>query len=333
MMAIIPNNQLRFAYFGTPEFASIILEELFVKGFAPSLIVTQPDKPRGRKLVLTPSEVKAWGEAHGAHVLTPMKMRDEDFLSVLRAANCELFIVAAYGKILPKEVLDMPKYGVLNVHPSLLPKFRGSSPIESAILSDEKWTGVTIIELDEEMDHGPVIAQRERIIPHWPPRGSELTRDLAHFGGSLLADVIPEWLNGLHAFPQDHARATTTKKISKEDGLLQLDANLARYCKSPAIGGNTKVWTDEVSEKAYDSMSSRPAEGTPSSAPSDELLYKKIRAYDEWPGTYFFVQKNGKEIRVKVTDAKLEEGKLVITKVIPEGKKEMAYEDFLRGSH
>ena len=290
MMAIIPNNQLRFAYFGTPEFASIILEELFVKGFTPSLIVTQPDKPKGRKLVLTPSEVKAWGEAHGAHVLTPMKMRDEDFLNVLRAANCELFIVAAYGKILPKEVLDIPKYGVLNVHPSLLPKFRGSSPIESAILSDEKWTGVTIIELDEEMDHGPVIAQRERIIPHWPPRGSELTRDLAHFGGSLLADVIPEWLNGLQAFPQDHTRATFTKKISKEDGLLDL-------------------------------------------AGDPTLNYRKIRALDEWPGTYFFVQKNAKDVRIKVTGAKLEEGKLVITKVIPEGKKEMAYEDFLRGSH
>ena len=331
-MPIIPNNELRFAYFGTPEFAAIILDELLEKGFTPALIITQPDKPKGRKLVLTPSEVRAWGDARSVKVLTPAKMRDEDFLAELRAANCELFIVAAYGKILPKEILDMPRYGVLNVHPSLLPRFRGSSPIESAILSDETSTGVTIMQLDEETDHGPVLAQRERIINNWPPRGSELTRDLAHFGGSLLADIIPEWMNGLKAFPQDHSRATFTKKISKEDGLLQLDSNLARYCKSSAIGGNTKVWTDGVSEKAYDSTSSRPTEGTPSSVQSDELLYKKIRALDDWPGTYFFAKKNGKDIRIKVTDAKLDGGKLEILKVIPEGRKEMPYADFLRGS-
>ncbi len=289
MMALIPNNQLRFAYFGTPEFAAIILEELFMKGFTPALIVTQPDKPKGRKLVLTPSEVKVWGEAHSVRVLTPLKMRDETFIAALTEAKYELFIVAAYGKIIPKEILDMPKYGVLNVHPSLLPKFRGSSPIESAILSDEKWTGVTIMQLDEEMDHGPVLAQRERIMNNWPPRGSELTRDLAHFGGSLLADVIPEWLNGLKAFPQDHSHATFTKKITKEDGLLD--------------------FTDDP-----------------------VMNYKKVRAYDDWPGTYFFTTKHGKNIRVKVTDATFEDGKLVITRVIPEGKKEMTYEDFLRGS-
>ena len=288
-MPIIPNSELRFAYFGTPEFAAIILEELFVKKFTPSLIITQPDKPKGRKLVLTPSEVRVWGMAHDVPVLTPTKMRDETFLASLSEANCELFIVAAYGKIIPKEILDMPKYGVLNVHPSLLPKFRGSSPIESAILSDEKWTGVTIMQLDEEMDHGPIIAERERIIPHWPPRGSELTRDLAHFGGSLLSDVIPEWLNGLQAFPQDHTRATFTKKISKDDGLLDLSA-------------------DPI------------------------MNYKKIRAYDGWPGTYFFAKKHDKDIRVKVTDARLEDGKLVITRVIPEGKNEMTHDDFLRGS-
>ena len=288
-MPIIPNTKLRFAYFGTPEFAAIILEELFVKKFTPTLIVTQPDKPKGRKLVLTPSEVRVWGMAHDVPVLTPAKMRDESFVAALSAAKCELFIVAAYGKIIPKEILDMPKYGVLNVHPSLLPKFRGSSPIESAILSDEKWTGVTIMQLDEEMDHGPVIAQRERIIPHWPPRASDLTRDLAHFGGSLLSGVIPEWLNGLQAFPQDHSRATFTKKINKEDGLLDLSA-------------------DPI------------------------MNYKKIRAYDGWPGTYFFTKKHGKDIRVKVTDARLEHGTLVITRVIPEGKDEMMYDDFLRGS-
>ena len=289
MSPILIGKDVRFAYFGTPEFAAIILDELEARGYLPSLIVTAEDKPKGRKLMLTPSEVKVWGEAHDIPVITPATLKGDDIISFLQKYDAHLYVVAAYGKLIPKTVLNIPEYGVINVHPSLLPKFRGSSPIESAILSDENCTGVTIMQLDEEMDHGPVIAQRERIIPHWPPSGSELTKDLAHFGGKLLADIIPEWLNGLQAFPQDHARATFTKKITKEDGLIDLSG--------------------------------------------DSLLnYKKIRAYDDWPGAYFFTERNGKNIRVRITDAVYEHGKLVLLCVIPEGKKEMSYEDFLRGS-
>lgn len=289
MTSILFGKDVRFVYFGTPEFAAIVLDELARAGYHPSLIVTAPDKPKGRKLVLTPSEVKRWAEAHGIPVITPSTLRNDEIISILQKEEAHLFVVAAYGKIIPKAVLEIPSHGVLNVHPSLLPKFRGSSPIESAILSDEPCTGVTIMKLDEEMDHGPVIAQRERIIPNWPPRGSELTRDLAHFGGTLLADIIPEWLNGLQAFPQDHSRATFTKKITKEDGLVDLH-------------------TDPLSN------------------------YKKIRAYDDWPGAYFFVERNGKNVRVKITDATFEHGELKILRVVPEGKKEMSYEDFLRGA-
>ena len=159
----------RFVFFGTPEFAMIILEELELKGLLPLLVVTAPDKPKGRKLVVTPSEVKLWAQAHDIPVLTPEKLKNEEFVAELSKQEWDLFVVAAYGKIIPKNILEMPKRGVLNVHPSLLPKFRGSSPIESAILSDEKFTGVTIMQLDEEMDHGPVLAQRERICTIWPP--------------------------------------------------------------------------------------------------------------------------------------------------------------------
>ena len=279
---------LRFAYFGTPEFAAIILDELLQKGISPALIITAPDKPKGRKLLLAPSQVKLWANAHDIPVLTPLKLTAEDMLTKLREANCELFIVAAYGRILPKVVLEMPKFGVVNVHPSLLPKFRGSSPIESAILSDERSTGVTIMQLDEEMDHGPIIAQRERVINNWPPKGSELTRDLAHFGGILLADIIPEWLSGLKASPQDHTRATFTKKIAKEDGLIDLNADPFQN-------------------------------------------YKKIRAFDEWPGAYFFTERNGKSVRVRITEASFSGDLLSLERVIPEGRKEMSYQDFLRG--
>ena len=127
----------------------------------------------------------------------------------------------------------------------------------------------------------------DSIINNWPPKGSVLTRDLAHFGGALLGEIIPEWLNGLKAYPQDHSCATFTKKIQKEDGLIDLAAD-----------------------------------------PSQN--YKKIRAFDEWPGTYFFVQKNGKDMRIKIAEAKLVDGKLEIIRVIPEGRKETSYQDFLR---
>ncbi len=283
-----PNTNPRFAFFGTPEFATIILDELELKGYVPAVVVTAPDAQKGRKLILTPSAVSVWAKARSIPVLTPTTLRGREFSGSIAPYSCELFIVAAYGKIIPKEILDIPHHGTLNVHPSLLPKFRGSSPIESAILSSEAHTGVTIMVLDEEMDHGPVLAQRERIIKEWPPKGSELTRDLAHFGGTLLAEIIPEWMNGLTAHEQDHSRATFTKKIKKEDGLLNLQ-----------------------------------------DAP--ELNYKKIQAYDEWPGAYFFVMRKGKEIRVRIDDAKLENGTLTLLSVTPESKKTMSYEDFLRG--
>lgn len=283
-------RNLRYAFFGTPEFAEIVLQELEAAGYLPTLVVTAPDKPKGRKLIVTPSPVKVWATAHSIPVLTPEKLRAEEFVAALKAAACDLFVVAAYGKIIPKLVLDMPKHGTLNVHPSLLPKLRGPSPIESAVLSNEDHTGITIISLDEETDHGPIIAQKDYHTSDWPPKGSELTKALAHEGGKLLTVSIASWVETHQGIPQDHARATFTKKITKEDGLIDL---------------------------------------------SDDALmnYKKIRALDEWPGAYFFIERNGKHIRIRVTDAVYKNGALTITRIIPEGKKEMSYEDFLRGSN
>lgn len=279
----------RFAYFGTPLFATIVLDELEKSGHLPAVIITAPDRPKGRKLIVTPSDVKIWGESKHIPVLTPEKLRDEEFTKALSSYDCDLFIVAAYGKIIPKEILEMPTYGVLNIHPSLLPKFRGPSPIESAILSNDDHTGVTIMKLDEELDHGDIVAQEEYHTPVWPPKGSTLTKALAHQGGVLLSKTIPEWLSTQSAQAQDHTQATFTKKIMKEDGRIDLEG--------------------------------------------DPLLnYKKIQAFDEWPGAYFFTERNGKEIRVRITEATMHDGALQILRVIPEGKKEMSYEDFLRGA-
>lgn len=280
----------RFVYFGTPEFAAAILDELEKSGFYPALIVTAPDRPKGRGLVMTPSPVKRWANDRSIPVLTPEKIRgNEEFLTEIKKIAADCFIVAAYGKILPKELLDIPPRGTVNVHPSLLPKFRGPSPIESFILSDEPRTGVSIMILDDEVDHGPIIAQRERVMTKNCPKGSFLTDDLAHFGGALLAEVLPAWAKGtISANPQDHARATFTKKITKEDGHINLAGDPA-------------------------------------------LNMKKMRAFDEWPGVFTFIKKDGKDVRIKIRDAKIADGIFTPTRVIPEGKNEMAWEDFLRG--
>lgn len=283
-------SRLRFAYFGTPLFATIILDELEKEGYLPVVVVTAPDKPKGRKLVITPSEVKVWAEARNIPTLTPATLRDEEFIKELASYDSNLFIVAAYGKIIPKKILDMPQYGVLNVHPSLLPKFRGPSPIESVILSSEEQTGVTIMKLDEDLDHGPIVTQELHTTPEWPPKGSALTSALAHEGGALLARTIPKWIVEQKAEEQDHTQATFTKKITKEDGRIDLSG-------------------DPLSN------------------------YKKIQAFDEWPGAYFFTGRNGRDIRVRITHATYEDNKLNILRVVPEGKKEMSYEDFLRGGN
>jgi len=280
---------MRFVYFGTPDFSRIILDELKALGLLPSLIVTAPDKPKGRHLALTPSEVSLWGEREQIAVLKPEKL-DAEIFDLLSAENAECFVVAAYGKILSDTLLAIPKHGTLNVHPSLLPKFRGASPIESAILSNETNTGVSIMLLDALMDHGPILAQRSVPISPWPPKGSVLTDILAREGGKLLAEVIPAWVKGeIVPTPQEHEQATFTKKIKKTDGEIH-----------------------------------------PTKDP--EGAYKKIQAFDEWPGAFFFsTRKSGEKIRVVVKDASYRDGALSLIRVVPEGKKEMAYEDFLRG--
>jgi len=280
-------NNLKIAFFGTPQVAVYVLEELKKAGIVPELIVTAPDKPAGRKLVLTPPLAKLWAEENFISTLQPTTLKDSRVVQTINDEGpWDLFIVAAYGNILSKEILELPKYGTLNIHPSFLPSLRGASPIQTAIL-EENETGVTVMLMDEEMDHGPIVAQEKVNIKNWPPKASELEKILASYGGKILAGVIPKWISGeIEPREQDHDKATFTKKITKEDGLLDLNDN-------------------------------------------PDKNYRKIQAYDIWPRTYFFTEKNGKKIRVVITKASLENGELIIRKVIPEGKKEIAYEDFL----
>jgi methionyl-tRNA formyltransferase len=211
---------ISFIFFGTSHFSVLVLDELKKAGFLPKLIVTVPDKPKGRKLVMTAPETKVWAKGENVECIQPEKLKDleikEDF---------DVGIVASYGKIIPQNVLDIPKMGMLNVHPSLLPKLRGASPIQSAILTETE-TGVTIMKVDAEMDHGQIVAQEKVDIPDWPPYASDLENILGKAGGKLLADILPDYLaHNIALTEQDHEHATYTKKIEKEDGLLDLDSN------------------------------------------------------------------------------------------------------------
>lgn len=286
-------DNIRIAFFGTSHISVIVLEEMLKGGIIPSLIVTAPPKQKGRGLTLTQSEVKVWADAHHLPTLEPAKL-DVEFIDKIKATNYHLFVVASYGKIIPRAILEMPKSGTLNMHPSLLPKLRGASPIQGAILEDvpvgtTHEAGATIMLIDEEVDHGPIVAQESIAIDSWPPKGSALEETLGTLGGKLLVRTIPDWVSGkITPREQNHEEATYAKKVTKESGHIDLTDDPAR-------------------------------------------MYRKICAFDVWPRSYFTTERNGREIRVVVTDAKIEGGKLVPLRVIPEGKKEMNYEDFLRG--
>ncbi len=218
------NDSVSFVFFGTPEFAVGVLDELEKHDFLPSLIVTAPDKPKGRKLIVTPPPVKVWAKKRGIPVFQPQKL-DQEAVVKLKTENSELFIVTAYGKLIPKSILEIPKHGVLNVHPSLLPKLRGASPIQSSILTEDK-TGVTIMLIDKEMDHGPVVVQEEFSGIPWPPKASILQNALSKEGGRMLAEILPKYIKGeITPKEQEHEKATYTKKIEKEDGLLDLSGD------------------------------------------------------------------------------------------------------------
>lgn len=222
----------KFVFFGTPELASTTLEMLKEKGFLPALVVTSPDKPIGRHFTITPTPVKVWAEKNNIPVLTPEKI-DETFFSQIKTYSLELAIVVAYGKIFPQDLIDMFPLGILNIHYSLLPKHRGASPVESAILNLETETGVTIQKMALGMDTGPVLAMsRAEIGPD--ETTPHLRERLTHIGAELLSDTIPRWTSGeIIPIEQQDDLATYCKKISKKDGEIKLDGdgklNYAKY--------------------------------------------------------------------------------------------------------
>ena len=201
---------MKVAFFGTPRLAQIVLEKLIDSPYKPSLVVTALDAKAGRGQKLAPCPVKQTALANKIKVAE--KLPDFD-----------IAILVAYGKIIPKNILSIPKYGFINVHPSLLPKYRGPSPIQSAILAGEEKTGVTIIKLDEQVDHGPILASKKITISPNDTHAS-LIEFLGKIGANLLLQTLPAYISGkIKPKPQDHTQATFTKHISKQDGYIDIN--------------------------------------------------------------------------------------------------------------
>ncbi len=211
---------MRVVFMGTPEFSVPPLEYLIKSEYQVVGVYTQPDKPTGRGRTLEQSPVKRVALQHGLEVFQPVKLRNPDEVARLAALKPDLVLVAAFGQILPQSVLDIPKLGCLNIHSSLLPEYRGATPVPAAILAGDKETGVTIMLMDEGMDTGAIITQI--VVGIEPDDTTELlTTRLAQAAVRLLGEALPLWFDGsLKPQPQDGSKATYTKPITKEDGAI-----------------------------------------------------------------------------------------------------------------
>ena len=276
----------KFAFFGTPRFAAIVLERFITQGLIPSVVICNPDRPVGRKKIITPPPTKLLAKKHDIKVYQPEKLEIGNWKPARSAGGLEIgevdfALVAAYGKIIPKEILNTPKFGTLGIHPSLLPKHRGASPIQTAIINGDEETGVTIFLMDEKVDHGKIIAQNTITIMDNDTYLS-LEEKLAKLGEELFIKTLPEYING-KIIPQEQndSEATFTKKFETQDGFISFDVLEA------ALQGEKAFW-----------------------------IHKKICALNPQPGIWTL--KNDK--RMKLLESELKDNKLVLKKIQIEGK-------------
>jgi methionyl-tRNA formyltransferase len=223
LLSIICNAKaiaMRLVFMGTPDFAAASLEALLRSDDSVVGIVTQPDRPKGRGQILTPSPVKLLAQRQQIPLLQPLKMKDPEFLLALAGWKPDLIVVAAFGRILPPVVLSLPPRGCINVHGSLLPKYRGAGPIQWAILNGESQTGITTMQMDEGMDTGAMLLQEAILIAVDDTAGT-LSPRLAEIGGRLLVETVARLKAGtLVPQPQDASQATLAPLLKKEDGTL-----------------------------------------------------------------------------------------------------------------
>jgi methionyl-tRNA formyltransferase len=290
---------------GSPDFAAQILSGLATK-YPIVGVFTQPDRESGRGKILTPPPVKATAIELNIPVYQPQKLKSPEAFADLAALEPDVIVVAAYGQILRQNVLDLPKFGCLNVHASYLPRWRGAAPIQAAILAGDEYSGVSIMKMDAGIDTGPLLAQENAAI-NAQETAKTLENKLAKLGSDLLLRTLPQYLDGKIApKPQTIDGSTYASMLTKQEGLLDFTR--------PAVE-----------------------------------LERKIRAYDDWPGTYILV--NGQMLKIRksrviesqglvsskrgsvegfpVVDTA--DGTLVLIEVQPAGKKWMSGVDFLRG--
>ena len=249
---------MKILFMGTPDFAVPSLRALYGSGEEIVGVVTQPDKPRGRGYVLTPPPVKTYAAAHGLPVFQPARLRDGSFDDTLKALAPELIVVVAYGKILPPHILEAPKYGCINVHGSLLPRYRGAAPIQWAVINGERETGVTIMYMAKELDAGDILHVLKTDID--PQEDAQaLTARLAELGAQALSETVEQLRAGTaHRTVQDHSAYTYAPMLTKDMGVIdwtkpaghihnQVRGLIPWPCASTELGGATvKIFRTEV---------------------------------------------------------------------------------------
>jgi len=247
---------VKLVFFGTPDFAVPSIESLVRSRHELAAVVTQPDRPKGRGLKTVPSPVKRVARKHGLDILQPERASTAEFVQKVRSLAPDLLVVVAYGEILRPELLEGARHGAVNLHASLLPKYRGSAPIQAAILNGDDTTGVTVIRMDEGMDTGDILAQAEVAIDENDTAGT-LHDTLARVGAEVLTETVDRIEAGtVTARPQDHRRATYTKRLRKEDGVIDWNMpaeklhNFVRAMNPWPLahteGGRFRVWMTSV---------------------------------------------------------------------------------------
>lgn len=318
------SKQLTIAFAGTPEFAIPSLRALIEdEGIDVVKVFTQPDKPVGRGGKITPPPVKVFAQEQGIEVLQPEKLEKTDLEEPVPAkAGMDFLVVVAYGMILPTELLDMPKYGCVNLHASLLPKFRGASPIQSSILAGEEKTGVTFMQISEELDSGAVFAQDELEIGE--KNAAELGVELAELG-TRFPDVLRKIASGeLQSVAQDDAQATFCEKIRKEDGKVDWEKDSADVLarKLRAFFSWPGVWT--LLRQGYEGQGD--TEGKVLKLLEFEVATIQVDSITPEPAVGGVFETSG-NIFVRTVDGVIE-----LRRVQLEGKKAMGIEDFVRGN-
>lgn len=285
-------TKLRICFMGTPEFSATVLEGLIANpDYEVVLCVSQPDKPVGRKKIITPPPAKVVAMNSGIEMYQPDSMRTDEAFDTIKNCNPDLIVTAAYGKILPQRVLDIPKYGCLNVHASLLPKYRGAAPIQYSIINGDEKTGVTIMKMDAGMDTGDIIVQDDIVIePNITTVG--LTEQLAVIGRDLLLDMMPKWVSGeLKSIKQNEEDVTLSPPIRNDQGEFTWDMsaieihNLVRALEawpgaSTIMDGNKlKIYETRVVDFDASTIDFEPVPGQIVKAKKGDLIVKCKEGY------------------------------------------------------